>query len=225
MFFYMKLHGNKFVLKWNYIGDVNFRGAFPDIGSSFLSGSRPYIPSEHKQQGILNNVTTFLCQGIFSTFQKIKLVFLIVHLLFVTFKTNSGISHRWIIKSCIPAHNYNLNHLALSAAKCNPGSRKTVEHPLESCTSSFICFISMYVLKARILDLILKPPHPTLLYTTFDREGTLFVYLLLKNGAPFTYLVEKFISLLTDVNILYICTNRKTRRRFLDLFTAIKCAT
>ena len=62
----------------------------------------------------------------------------------------------------------------------------------------------MYVWKARISDLILKPPPPTLLYTTFDREGTLFVYLLLKNGAPFTYLVEKFISLLTDVNVLYI---------------------
>lgn len=49
-----------------------------------------------------------------------------------------------------------------------------------------------------------EAPPPTLLYTTFDREGTLFVYLLLKNGAPFTYLVEKFISLLTDVNVLYI---------------------
>ena len=62
----------------------------------------------------------------------------------------------------------------------------------------------MYVLKARILDLILKPaPPPTLLYTTFDREGTLFVYLLLKNGAPFTYL--------TAVNVLYIWTNRKNQ--------------
>lgn len=117
-------------------------------------------------------MTTFLCQGIFSTFQKIKLVFLIVHLLFVTFKTNSGISHRWIIKSCIPAHNYNLNHLALSAAKCNPGSRKTVEHPLESCTSSFICFISMYVLKARILDLILKPPPQPFVYHFWQRRYT-----------------------------------------------------
>ena len=61
----------------------------------------------------------------------------------------------------------------------------------------------MYVLKARILDLILKPAPPTLLYTTFDREGTLFVYLLLKNGAPFTYL--------TAVNVLYIWTNRKNQ--------------
>ena len=85
----------------------------------------------------------------------------------------SRISHRRIIKSCIPAHNYNPNHLALSVAKCNPGSRKTVEHPLESCTSSFICFISMYVLKARILDLILKPapPHP-FVYHFWQRRYT-----------------------------------------------------
>ena len=82
----------------------------------------------------------------------------------------SRISHRRIIKSCIPAHNYNPNHLALSVAKCNPGSRKTVEHPLR-IKSSNIWFDT-------------EAPPPTLLYTTFDREGTLFVYLLLKNGAP-----------------------------------------
>ena len=31
VFFYMKLHGNRFALKQNYIRDVNFRGAFPDL--------------------------------------------------------------------------------------------------------------------------------------------------------------------------------------------------
>ena len=33
----------------------------------------------------------------------------------------------------------------------------------------------------------------TLFYTIFDRKGTPFVYLPLKNGAPFTYLLEHYI--------------------------------
>ena len=40
----------------------------------------------------------------------------------------------------------------------------------------------------------------TLLYTTFGRKGTPFVYLLLTNGTIFTYLVLYFASLLTPVN-------------------------
>ena len=35
----------------------------------------------------------------------------------------------------------------------------------------------------------LKVQPLTLLYTIFDTKGTPFVYLLLTNGAPFTYLV------------------------------------
>ena len=34
-----------------------------------------------------------------------------------------------------------------------------------------------------------RGPTPYLLYTILDRKGTLFVYLLLTNGIPFTYLV------------------------------------
>ena len=37
----------------------------------------------------------------------------------------------------------------------------------------------------------------TLLYTIFDRKSTSFVYLLLTNGAPFTYLVYNFAFILT----------------------------
>ena len=32
-------------------------------------------------------------------------------------------------------------------------------------------------------------PLPSLLYTIFDGKGTLFTYLLLTNGTPFTYLI------------------------------------
>ena len=43
----------------------------------------------------------------------------------------------------------------------------------------------------------------TLVYTIFHEKGTpSFVYLLLKNGTPFTYLVQNFASLLTAVNAL-----------------------
>ena len=35
----------------------------------------------------------------------------------------------------------------------------------------------------------------TLLYTIFDRKGTSFVYLSLKNGTPFTYLLKNTASL------------------------------
>ena len=35
-----------------------------------------------------------------------------------------------------------------------------------------------------------------LLYTIFGRKESPFVYLLLKNGIPLTYLVENFVSLL-----------------------------
>ena len=42
----------------------------------------------------------------------------------------------------------------------------------------------------------------TLLCTSFDRKGTPFVYPLLTNGTPFTYLVKNIASLLTTVNAL-----------------------
>ena len=42
----------------------------------------------------------------------------------------------------------------------------------------------------------------TILYTIFHKKGDPFVHLLLTNGAPFTYLVSNFASLLTAVNLL-----------------------
>ena len=42
----------------------------------------------------------------------------------------------------------------------------------------------------------------TILYTIFHKKGDPFVYLLLTNGAPFTYLVSNFAFLLTAVNLL-----------------------
>ena len=42
----------------------------------------------------------------------------------------------------------------------------------------------------------------TLLNTIFHEKGIPFVYLLLTNGTPFTYLVCDFASLLTAVNTL-----------------------
>ena len=42
----------------------------------------------------------------------------------------------------------------------------------------------------------------TLLYSIFHEKGTPFVYLLLINGTPFTYLVKNFASILTAVNAL-----------------------
>ena len=42
----------------------------------------------------------------------------------------------------------------------------------------------------------------TLLYTSFDRKGTPFIYPVLTNGNPFTYLAKNFASLLTAVKSL-----------------------
>ena len=45
--------------------------------------------------------------------------------------------------------------------------------------------------------------HPEVQPLTFmDRKDTLFVYVLLPNGTPFTYLVYDFSSLLTAVKAL-----------------------
>ena len=57
----------------------------------------------------------------------------------------------------------------------------------------------------------------TLLYTSFDRKGTPFVYHLLTNGTPFTYLVKNIASLLTTVNALSFKQESVTKiGRFLD---------
>ena len=40
-----------------------------------------------------------------------------------------------------------------------------------------------------------RGPNPYLLYTIFDRKGTPFVYLPLKNGTPFTYPLKNTASL------------------------------
>ena len=56
------------------------------------------------------------------------------------------------------------------------------------------------------------------------KKGTPFVYPLLKNGAPFTYLVYSFAFLLTAVNALSLKYEQITKpERFLDLFTTIEC--
>ena len=41
--------------------------------------------------------------------------------------------------------------------------------------------------------------HLTLLYNIFDRKGAPFVYLQLKDGTPFTYLLKNTVSLLSAV--------------------------
>lgn len=41
--------------------------------------------------------------------------------------------------------------------------------------------------------------HLTLLYNFFDRKGVPFVYLQLKDGTPFTYLLKNTVSLLSAV--------------------------
>jgi len=64
----------------------------------------------------------------------------------------------------------------------------------------------------------------TLLYTIFHGKGTLFLYLLLTNGTPFTYFVYNFASLLTAVMGSCCCLlgiNHKNRT-FSRLFKAIK---
>ena len=47
----------------------------------------------------------------------------------------------------------------------------------------------------------------TLLYTIFDRKGTSFVYLPLRNGTPFTYLLKSTAS-------LFLTLGRKSSCRF-----------
>ena len=42
----------------------------------------------------------------------------------------------------------------------------------------------------------------TLFNTIFHRKGNPFVYLLLTNGTPFTYLVYNFVSLLNAANAI-----------------------
>lgn len=129
-------------------------------------------------------MTNFLCQGIFSTFQKIKLVLLIGHWLFVIFKTTFTESRR-IIKSRIGGFTIT-SKSSSRVSKCNPEirllnkqnrwSRKAVEDLLESCTFSFTCFISMYVLKARIFDLTPRPPPPPPFCIPLLTEKVHFLY-------------------------------------------------
>ena len=54
-------------------------------------------------------------------------------------------------------------------------------------------------------------------YTTLHKKGAPFVYLLLINGTPFTYLVQNFASLFTVVNALLFKQESTTKiERFLD---------
>ena len=57
----------------------------------------------------------------------------------------------------------------------------------------------------------------TIFYENLSEKGTPFVYLLLTNGIPFTYLVYNFASLLTAVNALSFKQVSITKiERFLD---------
>ena len=71
------------------------------------------------------------------------------------------------------------------------------------------CFLwGGFVLRSKLL---------TLLYTIFHEKGTPFVYPLLTNGTPFTYLVQNFASLLTAVKALSFKQELTTKiERFLD---------
>ena len=171
-------------------------------------------------------MTTFLCQGNFSTFQKIKLVLLIGHWLFVIFKTTFTESRR-IIKSRIPGRTIT-SQSSSHVSKCNPElrllnkqnrwSRKAVEDLLESCTSSVTCFIYVLIKSSNIWFDTEVPPHP-------------FVYHFWKRRYTFCIpSIEKWCTLHIPSREIYIplyCIFEqiaKPERRFLDFFTAIKCA-
>ena len=63
-------------------------------------------------------------------------------------------------------------------------------------------------------------PYPRL--TSFDGKGTPFVYLILKNRTPLTYLVKTFASLLTAVKALSLKTAKSQNQNvFSFFFTAI----
>ena len=60
----------------------------------------------------------------------------------------------------------------------------------------------------------LRGSTPYLFYMPFfDRKGTRFLYLLLKNGAPFTYLVYNSASLSTAVNVLSLNMMNKSQNQ------------
>ena len=77
-----------------------------------------------------------------------------------------------------------------------------------------------------VLNGKVPPRGPTLLKKPFMTEkGSPFVYLLLTNGTPFTYLLWNFTSLLPGVKCgcLTFKYEKITKpQRFLDFFTAIK---
>ena len=166
-------------------------------------------------------MTTFLCQGNFSTFQKIKLVLLIGHWLFVIFKTTFTESRR-IIKSRIPGRTITYQSSS-HVSKCNPElrllnkqnrwSRKAVEDLLESCTSSVTCFIYVLIKSSNIWFDTEVPPHP-------------FVYHFWKRRYIFCIpSIEKWCTLhipSREIYLLYIWTNRKTRTAFSRLFHSHK---
>lgn len=87
--------------------------------------------------------------------------------------------------------------------KQNRWSRKAVEHPPE-----FYLYVRI---KSSNIWFDTEAPSPPF-YIALLTEKVAFLYTFY--GAPFTYLAEKYISLLTAVNVLYIWTNRKTRTAF-----------
>ena len=83
----------------------------------------------------------------------------------------------------------------------------TITFPLISCyykIQTYIC----WRLRPEVQPL-------TLLYTIFDRKGTFFVYLPLKNGTPFTYLLK-------STAFLFLTLGRKSSCRFHVAFNKLK---
>ena len=70
---------------------------------------------------------------------------------------------------------------------------------------------------------VLRSELLTLLHTILHEKGTPFVYPLLTNGIPFTFLVQNFASLLTAVNALSFKQESITKNRtFSRLFKALR---
>ena len=59
-------------------------------------------------------------------------------------------------------------------------------------------------------------PYPRL--TSFDGKGTPFVYLILKNRTPLTYLVKTFASLLTAVKALSLKIAKSQNQNVFSFF-------
>ena len=84
----------------------------------------------------------------------------------------------------------------------------------------FVFYLGGYTIKFFTGRLCPKVHPLTLLYTIFDRKGTPFIYPLLANCTPFTYLAQNFPSFLTAVNSLSLKYKLTTKpESFLNFLT------